>query len=145
MRWGQRKRQTYIAEGLVLTGKMSRAMLMREFGVSRATASHDLSAFQAAYPGAMAYDKSAKVYHLVDSGKLPRPERSAASFSREHAGYLAEAASRFLAQFRRLRIAWPPGTEGEQDALRDRARALESAIYEWRKREVRAQGETEGP
>lgn len=63
-----------------------------------------------------------------------RPERTPADFSREFAGYMAKAAERVLASW----ITHPEAFDDE--ARSDDFRELESAIYEWRKREAVAQG-----
>ena len=62
MTWAVDRRLDYIDWRLSVQGEIRRSDLMRVFGVSMSQASLDLSAFERGYPGAMAYDKSAKCY-----------------------------------------------------------------------------------
>ena len=62
MRWFERQRQAWINQRLAKEGRINRADLMREFDVSRQTASHDLQKFCKANPGTMFYDPSEKSY-----------------------------------------------------------------------------------
>lgn len=65
--------------------------------------------------------------------------RSPADFSREFAGYMAKAAEDVME-------AWivSPETHDDDDR-RDAFKALSSAVYEWRKREARAQSSVTTP
>lgn len=66
-RWFERHRMEWIAETLRVFGFINREHLERKFGISTPQASADLAAFQRTYPGAMAYDLSAKRY--IATGK----------------------------------------------------------------------------
>lgn len=65
-----------------------------------------------------------------------RPERTPADFSREFAGYMADAAADYL---QAVNDHAEQQTEASAEAVSDHYRGLASAIYEWRKREERAQ------
>jgi hypothetical protein len=62
-----------------------------------------------------------------------RPERTPADFSREFAGYMAKAAEDLMEAW----IVNPGAYSGDERS--DAFKALNSAVYEWRKREDRAQ------
>jgi hypothetical protein len=62
MSWALDRRLDYIDWRLARHGEVRRQHLMTAFGVSMPQASVDLNAFIAAHPGAMAYDKSRKLY-----------------------------------------------------------------------------------
>jgi len=61
------------------------------------------------------------------------PERTQADYSREFAGYMATAAEAYVEASSRV--------EADHDEIADTFKGLLSAIYEWRKREARAQTE----
>jgi len=62
-----------------------------------------------------------------------RPERTPADFSREFAGYMADSADHFLKVWCERPEEWTD--QARTEAFRD----LQSAVYEWRKREAVAQ------
>jgi len=64
------------------------------------------------------------------------PERSPADFSREFAGYMAKAAEDLMEAW----IINPGAHSGDERS--DAFKALSSAVYEWHKREYRAQAES---
>lgn len=63
MNWAVKQRQTFIRERLNETGQINRADIMKEFGISIAQASLDLSRFRIENPKAVTYDFSKKTYY----------------------------------------------------------------------------------
>lgn len=61
-RWFEGHRMDWIAETLHVFGFINREHLQRKFGISQPQASIDLRRFNAAHPGEMTYDLSAKRY-----------------------------------------------------------------------------------
>lgn len=62
MTWAIERRLDYIAWRLASRGTIRRSDLVRVFDISEAHASSDLTEFNRAHPGAMAYNLSAKHY-----------------------------------------------------------------------------------
>jgi hypothetical protein len=62
MRWGVEKRLEFIEFRLFWEGKINRADIMEQFGVSVPQASKDISLYETKAPGNLAYDKSEKRY-----------------------------------------------------------------------------------
>jgi len=62
MRWQVRQRMDFIWDTLKAKGRINRADLMKEYGISDAQASKDFRDFLAMYPTAMTYDKRKKTY-----------------------------------------------------------------------------------
>lgn len=62
MTWAADRRLDYIDWRLLTVGSIRREHIMRTFSVSAPQASGDLTAFQAAHPEAIRYDKSGKSY-----------------------------------------------------------------------------------
>jgi WYL domain len=62
LRWGTERRLEFIEFRLYWDGRVNRADLTREFGISVPQASLDLSRYQELAPANMVYDKSAKTY-----------------------------------------------------------------------------------
>jgi hypothetical protein len=69
--WFVERRLDYIDWMMVASEGIHRFDLMRTFGISMPQASADLNLFLRLYPGAMTYDKSAKVY-VPEPGYKPR-------------------------------------------------------------------------
>lgn len=69
MSWYADHRQEWIAETLRVFGFIQRAHIERKFGVSTPQASLDLKRFQQDRPGAIVYDKSAKMYRTTEEPK----------------------------------------------------------------------------
>ena len=76
MTWAADRRLDYIDARLATHGEVRREHLMTAFGVSMPQASVDLNAFIAAHPGAMAYDKSRKLYAPAKQPYRPRRDIS---------------------------------------------------------------------
>ena len=62
LRWGTERRLEFIDFRLYWEGRVNRADLTREFGISVPQASLDLTRYQQLAPANMTYDKSAKTY-----------------------------------------------------------------------------------
>ena len=62
MSWAVERRLDFIDWRLSAHGWLRREHLISTFGISMPQASGDLGAFERAYPGAMKYDKSRKLY-----------------------------------------------------------------------------------
>lgn len=62
LRWGTERRLEFIDFRLYWAGRLNRADLTQEFGISVPQASLDLSRYQQLAPANMIYDKSAKTY-----------------------------------------------------------------------------------
>lgn len=62
MTWATDRRLDTIDWLLLMEGSVRRGDLIEIFGVSMSQASHDLTEFASAHPGAMRYDKSGKQY-----------------------------------------------------------------------------------
>lgn len=62
MTWYAQQRQSFIAEMLHIYGYINRAHLVRKFGCSEISASHDLTKFAAGNPDRVRYDPSRKAY-----------------------------------------------------------------------------------
>jgi len=62
LRWGTERRLEFVEFRLYWDGRVNRADLTREFGISVPQASLDLSRYQQLAPSNMTYDKSAKTY-----------------------------------------------------------------------------------
>lgn len=73
----------------------------------------------------LVYDKTSRTI---------RPERTPADFSREFAGYMADAAAAYMTAVNDYHANRNETTE---ENMRDHFRGLTSAIYEWRKRDER--------
>jgi len=85
VRWGVEKRLEFIEFRLFWEGRINRADIMDQFGVSVPQASKDLSLYEEKAPGNLAYDKSEKRY------------RAARKFKPV---FLKPEADRYLAQLR---------------------------------------------
>jgi predicted DNA-binding transcriptional regulator YafY len=70
LRWGTERRLEFIEFRLYWDGRVNRADLTREFGISVPQASLDLSRYQQLAPDNMTYDKSVKTY-LASPGFRP--------------------------------------------------------------------------
>lgn len=68
-RWFLDRRQEFIAATLRQFGQVRRADIVREFGVTVAVASKDISDFLAGDPPHVRYDVSAKTYVLEELDK----------------------------------------------------------------------------
>lgn len=66
--WFKDRRQEFIGATLRQFGQIRRADIMREFGVTAAVASSDISTFLAANPPHVRYDVSGKTYVLEEPG-----------------------------------------------------------------------------
>src|SRR6185312_7032252 len=77
-RWSVERHLAFIEERLFWLGKINRADLMRQFGVSLGQASADIARYLALSPRGVAYDKSAKRYVAGDDFKpmLAAPDAS---------------------------------------------------------------------
>jgi hypothetical protein len=64
--WFMNVRHGFIAATLKQFGQIRRADLVREFGVTLATASNDIASFLANKPPNVRYDVNAKMYVLED-------------------------------------------------------------------------------
>jgi hypothetical protein len=62
LRWAPRQRLAFIRNQLATAGRLNRADLMAEFGISEPQASLDLRQFLTLFPGVMRYDVSRKAY-----------------------------------------------------------------------------------
>src|SRR5216684_2534181 len=71
LRWGTERRLEFIEFRLYWEGRVNRADLTGEFGISVPQASLDLARYQQLAPGNMVYDKRAKTY-LAAPGFRPR-------------------------------------------------------------------------
>ena len=60
-----RLRQEWIAETLRVFGYINREHIERKFGISTPQASHDLNAFQKAFPDKIVYNKTSKRYEAM--------------------------------------------------------------------------------
>lgn len=69
MNWAAKQRQIFIRERLNETGQINRADIMKEFGISVAQASLDLSTFRDQNPRAVVYDLRAKTYLKRETSK----------------------------------------------------------------------------
>jgi hypothetical protein len=70
MNWYQERRLDWIEDRLLSAGTLQRSDIMTYFGVSLPQASKDIQAYQRLNK-ALVYDKSAKVYRLVQRGQKP--------------------------------------------------------------------------
>lgn len=68
-RWFLDRRQEFIAANFRQFGQIRRTDIVKEFGVTLAVASKDISDFLAADPPNVRYDVSAKMYVLVEDDK----------------------------------------------------------------------------
>lgn len=78
-RWSVEQRLAFIERRLYWDGQINRSDLVSQFSISVPQASADLSAYEAAAPGNMRYDKSAKAY-LASTDLQPRAEPSARQY-----------------------------------------------------------------
>lgn len=69
--WFKDRRQEFIAATLRQFGQIRRAEIMREFDITAAIASSDISIFLAADPPHVRYDVSAKAYILEEQAPTP--------------------------------------------------------------------------
>jgi hypothetical protein len=83
MSWATERRLDFIDWRLKTYGEVRREHLIAAFDISMPQASGDLGAFDRAYPGAMEYDKSRKLYAPAKT-----PYRSRREFARDKAGNL---------------------------------------------------------
>jgi len=89
--WASERRLDYIDFRLITAGRVNREDIERTFGVSQPTASKDISAFEAAHPGVMRYDRNQKCYlpagprHASVRGLTPGIVRAIKRLSAEHA------------------------------------------------------------
>lgn len=68
MRWQVKHRMAFIARKLLATGKINRADIMQEFGISTPQASIDLREFQKIAP--LKYDNRKKFYYTDNKERL---------------------------------------------------------------------------
>jgi hypothetical protein len=103
VRWSVEQRLAFIDRRLFWDGKINRADLMNFFSVSTPQASADLSHYDAAQPGNMAYDKHAKAY-VATPDFSPRAHPSA----REYLAQLQLIADGVLSSDGESWIGWVP-------------------------------------
>jgi len=62
MKWAAQQRQNFIRERVNERGTIGRSEIMKEFEISIAQASQDITAFREKFPGIIEYDFSKKTW-----------------------------------------------------------------------------------
>ncbi len=73
-RWSVERRLAFIEQRLIWDGRINRLDLVTRFGVSPNQATADLKRFEAAHPGALAYDTRARTYRAGPGLHAPSTE-----------------------------------------------------------------------